>query len=287
MAVLCSLPSMAQQEFAPIGAKWYINRAHTLPNNSFKVDILESLKDTIVQDKVCRLINNHIIYEEANKIYYLYDDTLRLIYDFSVDIGDTVTFEIFNMYQELIDAEFKVDTIENILYEDTTLKRFTLTQTASSYDNFPFEQYIYYDKFGSLNNLIDHPCIDAILPLGTQIAWLRCYTDSEIEFHTPIFLNSSIAEEDCDYVAPLVGFESVNTNDIICYPNPFYNQITIQNNDLLNGYLDVFDVTGKLIYTTAIHTNQINLSHLDVGLYFIVVRDGTREVYRGKVIRVE
>ena len=290
MAILCVLPSMAQQEFAPIGAKWYVNREFYIGNNRFKVDILESLKDTVVQDKVCRLINDYIIYEEANKIYYLYNDTLRLIYDFSVEIGDTVNFEIFSVYNnnELIDTKFKVDTIENILHEGTSLKRFTLTQIVSSVDDFLFDQYIYYDKFGSLYNLIDYPCIDAILFLdGRNLAWLRCYKDSEIEFHTPYFLNSDIGEEDCDYVAPLVGVESVNTNDITCYPNPFHNQLTIQTNDLPSGHLDVFDVTGKLIYTTVIYTNQFDLSHLDIGLYFIVVRDGAREVYREKMVRVE
>lgn len=290
ITILCSLPSMAQQEFAPIGAKWYTNQAYTIGNNQFKVDSLESLKDTMVQDKTCRLINEHIVYQEADKVYYLYDDTLRLIYDFGVETGDTVTFEMFNCSGEILDVHFTIDTIESIMYQDIVLRQVTASQIITPEmfpdEMFPYQEYIYLDRFGSI---IDFLYRDACSSFSFEYvnSWLRCYIDSEIEFHTPQFFNSEIAEEGCDYVAPLVGIESVNANDVICYPNPFHNQLTVQNNDLRDGHLDVFDVTGKLIYTTVIHTNQLDLGHLDVGLYFIVVRDGRKEVYREKVIKVE
>ena len=73
---------------------------------------------------------------------------------------------------------------------------------------------------------------------------------------------SSIKEED--------------SGDIVFYPNPFENFINIdlQNFRSNEGLLEIFDISGNLLLTQSLegnHLQQINLSRLPTGMFFVKV----------------
>lgn len=55
---------------------------------------------------------------------------------------------------------------------------------------------------------------------------------------------------------------------ISMYPNPANNLVTISNGDKINEVI-VFDVTGKEVIRTKLINNQVNISQLNSGMYFI------------------
>ncbi len=73
-----------------------------------------------------------------------------------------------------------------------------------------------------------------------------------------------------------IGIDELNgkTNALVCYPNPFSNQTTIQLNTsehITSWILNVYDINGKLVRTeTVSNSNQItiNRNELGDGMYF-------------------
>jgi 6-phosphogluconolactonase (cycloisomerase 2 family) len=85
-----------------------------------------------------------------------------------------------------------------------------------------------------------------------------------------------------------VGINEVNkTNHITIYPNPTSGIVTISSIQTIAN-IEVFDVTGKLVYTQQNNNNQtnleINLSALSNGIYFINAQTENGEISKSKLV---
>ena len=79
---------------------------------------------------------------------------------------------------------------------------------------------------------------------------------------------------------------TLNTNETIqkeisVFPNPVTDILNIQIDDQLNN-AEIFDLGGRLLYTEKIINNQLNMSQLQRGIYFVKI-NGTDKVYSIKV----
>jgi len=94
---ICFSIKAQTNEFAPIGAMWNYESGYECYDSTQHFFIVE--RDTIVAEKNCRLIRNQlsnkeeIMYEEDGKVYYYFQNQFRKIYDFSVNVGDSVELE--------------------------------------------------------------------------------------------------------------------------------------------------------------------------------------------------
>jgi hypothetical protein len=72
-----------------------------------------------------------------------------------------------------------------------------------------------------------------------------------------------------------VSVEEINSNNIVIYPNPAGNYITIEseNSDLLN--IEILDITGKGLITLKNSNKIIDISWLKSGIYFIRINEKT------------
>jgi len=68
----------------------------------------------------------------------------------------------------------------------------------------------------------------------------------------------------------VTGTEFQNINNLKIYPNPSFDFLTIQSNNLINPIF-IYDITGKLIIQNIGNAEEINIdiSNLRSGLYFI------------------
>lgn len=64
-------------------------------------------------------------------------------------------------------------------------------------------------------------------------------------------------------------------NEIVIYPNPFSNQIKVENLPL-NSSLTMFDAQGRVVYASDKSTENevISLHHIRSGVYFLQIRNG-------------
>jgi len=67
------------------------------------------------------------------------------------------------------------------------------------------------------------------------------------------------------------GTEETTKAGFTIYPNPAYNQITVQNNNKIIGKLKIYDVSGKMVYQKFIKNRQtvIDIKNLPAGVYYL------------------
>lgn len=73
-----------------------------------------------------------------------------------------------------------------------------------------------------------------------------------------------------------VSETNVNNNFII-YPNPAQNSINISgNNNTTKNYYNIYSITGDLLISSTLVDNTIHIDKLPVGLYLLILTDGTK-----------
>lgn len=103
--------------------------------------------------------------------------------------------------------------------------------------------------------------------------WLRCYTDSEIDYKSPRFL--SFGDLDCDYQPP-THIQETNALTWSAGPNPTSGVISVQTNETVVE-MRLFNLTGQcLLSTTLSQEKRIDMSTFPSGLYWLQALDKQR-----------
>jgi len=87
--------------------------------------------------------------------------------------------------------------------------------------------------------------------------------------------------------SPLLGIEDQNIDDITIYPNPTTGIFVIKNYKTEMGNLELFDVTGRTIETNLYiqpELNNVDISHLPTGIYFIRIKNDNEMIIK-KVVK--
>jgi len=123
--LLQSLDTLAQEtdvDWFPVGARWEYQEL--LLGGTSPGCALEVTKDTLIESKLCKIIKSKgclipdpfgtetaILYSETNRVYWYFDDRFHLLYDFTVQVGDTlrvgVPYSGFNdstIHREVVDS---------------------------------------------------------------------------------------------------------------------------------------------------------------------------------------
>ena len=80
------------------------------------------------------------------------------------------------------------------------------------------------------------------------------------------------------------GFYSSNTEGSNVYPNPFSNEISIE--DLLIGSeIQVLDLSGNQVYSANVSSNQIEVPNLKEGFYVLAYSNKNQEVKHVSVVK--
>jgi hypothetical protein len=84
----------------------------------------------------------------------------------------------------------------------------------------------------------------------------------------------------------LSGIENVATeNSISIYPNPVKNELRIENGELKINNVELFDLTGKIIFNFQFSTiNSINVSALPQGIYLVKITTDKRIITK-KIVK--
>jgi len=82
----------------------------------------------------------------------------------------------------------------------------------------------------------------------------------------------------------LFSTESFTENQFIVYPNPFNEQIWIQNNSSIDAELTavIYDVTGRKVYESSFSETKssLNISTLSEGMYLLEISNSTNKIVK-------
>ena len=124
--------------------------------------------------------------------------------------------------------------------------------------------------------------LDMMSNPNTNFGWLLKADDESVvgtakRFNTKENNNSGAAHAPLliVYSSVFFGHEAINTTDFELYPNPGKDLIHIQLKQRTEGEIEMLDLTGKILSTTAINDMKITLpaSDLPSGIYLLRIRD--------------
>jgi hypothetical protein len=276
--IICANAQETQQPFAPIGAKWtygidpgYWGVTAEYPR------YFEVMGDTILKGKTCSVIKQsgyggidyHYFFQTGQKIYCLNktDSTFYLIYDFSLNVGDSWKvphpnpdhyYDTEGYFDTLI---YNVTDVNYVEYNGVTLKQLKITPTYQydCYAGYSFgfniterfggSRYIFQFRFG---------CDDMNVPAN------RCYSDSEINVQ---FRNIA-----CDSVIYInhVNIDNAEQNKEITY---FNDKIELSQNlfNQTDKVLIYNDIGQCILYAKPDSSRIISVSSLQSGVYIVAI----------------
>jgi hypothetical protein len=233
-----SISSYSQTGWAPIGAKWHYQ--FEIPfDGIFGYLTLESVSDTVIGSKTCKIINEtwnyqynnnpqiltksqgtYILFGNQGKVYNYYFNKFHLLYDFSLNAGDTLKAQLNNHpSNDSVFTHYLIDSIDYANFNGKNLKR----QFFHNIDgNCPRPERWFYDgcfieNAGYYGWLFGIPSIE----MDGFGAGLRCYSDSNVSFN----LNPDIS---CDSIKnPYKSIEK-NIPDNILIQNPVEEDLIIK-----------------------------------------------------------
>ena len=270
-------------DFAPVGAKWWINQIVTEPappRDSFI--IAEVTGEEMKAGELCRVIENvggcrlpdptHVFTRNDSVFFYSeVTQQFELLYDFTAGIGSKWTIRGLgggapDQEVEIIDVGFEV-------VDGDTLKTWTIPPPV----NTSWGRTIY-EHIGNSTYLSPHypnSCGDLHEPSG-----VRCYSDSNrmINFN----------EDDCEVVYGFSSTESFPANvDLQVHPNPASSRLELSISGLTDYsriLLFLYNQHGQLISEKVYQQSHpiIDVSPLPPGLYYLTVKGDGEWLGRSK-----
>jgi len=260
-----------------------------------QIDFTKVVRDTLIGDRLARVIGANyggtyvpeteiVLYSKNGKMYFYEDDTWKLLYDFTVSVGDTVTYHISRKYflhsmlnftyeQYIMDQNpfqlivEKIDTI--FTTSGKPIKRF-FTQNAFEQESHRMGTIV--DNVGSVSKLFGRNGFITPPECFKNFPTFRCYSDDDVSIN--------FVDGECD---KLVSVTDINLTGITIYPNPGMTVLNIKKDNEKDFLYTITNVAGQIITSGQVE-NQIEISTVDwtSGLYFINIADsqGNRSVQK-------
>ena len=210
---------------------------------------------------------HYALLRSENKRMYKWNEELneeQLLYDFDMQVGDT-----FQVHSEILESIAIVESIDSILLGGEFRKRIMVN--AELIGNNEFIEGVGH-RFGIWTpNWNSEVC-------GTG---LNCFSLNEDHYIVQDWTYPwlSIAEDSCVFNVPVEQIQ--DTENLVVFPNPVSNVLQIKNigNSPITA-VRIMDTIGHLVMTGN-RQQQIDVSHLPRGIYFIeIISDNILAVQR-------
>ncbi|MFB6342544.1 T9SS type A sorting domain-containing protein [Saccharicrinis sp. FJH62] len=240
-------------------------------------------KDTIIKNKLYNELNwnNDFIRIQDKKVYYRSKDNNRdfLMYDFGLNIGDTVYCRLFDEKNEYYPdtAVFWVNKIDSIATFEKNWKRFTMCYIPYPYpEDYESTVDTMYWIEGIGSTLHPFYSYGGVLNMGSKKELLCFSLDGQLIYQNPLYnrcnINTSILVTKGDKNIDLYVKHSSN----ILY---FKHESEIKN-------VKIYDYSGHCITCREIFSpeEEINLEYLSPGIYLVVLSTTNNKIYHKKIL---
>jgi hypothetical protein len=206
------------------------------------------------------------------KVWYVFpdDNTEQLLYDFNLQIGDTLPVKFGYPFGIGI-----ITNIDAIVLDDGLHKRFEV------FREFYGDFYIIEGVGSTIGLILNIPPPGVIDPFDII---LRCFSING----NPIYMNPIPGLANCDTAYLDIKNYHQNKIGISLYPNPVNEQLTVKCNDLNITHIQIIDVTGRAIIDVIPKNDEqeiiLDVRSLPAGLYFIKATIDKQSVVR-KIVK--
>lgn len=217
---------------------------------------LYSTSDSLFQSN---LLYRGLLREENNKVYYL--DTLNqldTLYDFSLNVGDSVLFDLYGMYPEWL----QVVNIDSVQISGDYYRRLKFSEpTMNAFDEL---NEVWIEGIGSIHGpLFPNFPVKFSQEIPDSMLVSCTYSNNQ-----QVWQHQSYPS--C-YVNIVLSVDQLELSYFKIYPNPFMDRIHIEKNGLQQYGLSVLNSLGQTIKQIQVNNDNqtIDLTELKAGIYFL------------------
>ena len=213
-------------------------------------------------------------------------DKEYLMYDFSINVGDTIFLanNIWNSNQTDT-TKFVLDSLQTGTFNGIERRIFYVKYVADPdlLPNWFGAQMKWIEGIGSTSNpFFPIECIQDYCELSWQ---LLCFDSLGIQ----LYQDSVFKTCDTTFTDVVIN-EFVNENQLVIYPIPFTKSLTVSVENTIISEIDILDLKGKQIYKIEGNgKNSIKLDAVDnlhKGMYFFLVHTD-KGILTKKIIKIE
>lgn len=222
---------------------------------------LYSASDSLFQNN---LVYRGLLREENNKVFYL--DTLNqldTLYDFSLNVGDSVLFDLYGMFPEWL----QVVNVDSVHINGGYYRRLKFAEpTMNAFDEL---NEIWIEGIGSIHGPL-FPNFPVKFSQEMPDSMLITCTFSNNQH---VWQHQSYPS--C-YVNIILRVDHLEFYDFKIYPNPFTDRIHIDNIGLQHYELTLLNSLGQTVKRMQVNDgNQIiDLTELKTGIYLLKIDNG-------------
>ena len=275
----------AQVEWFPIGATWH----YQFGTSGWIEERLRTFtveKDTVVNGKNARVIRgeNHVdvVHEEDGRVYYYFQGRFRKIFDFNVNVGDTIEFEfktttdISPYLDTTIVLPMLIEKVSTRIIDSVELREitaFTIPDPTSTLHHV----HVYIEKIGVEYATIQEGIFPVMPGWGVPTVYatvLRCYQDGDIEYILDWWARRGLPC-DYDFFSSSIKQKEID-QDIVLYPNPVQSVLTVSSKTehLRKVTISIHNAAGKVVFEReGLLPYELNVEYLQSGIYFIRIFD--------------
>jgi len=224
-----------------------------------------SSNDSLFQND---LVYRGLIRADNSKVFYL--DTLNQIdtlYNFSLNVGDSVLFDLYGMYPEWL----QVVNVDSIQISGNYYKRLKFAEpTIQAFDEL---NEIWIEGIGSIHGpLFPNFPVKFSQEIPDSMLVTCTFSNNQQVWQHPTYPSC--------YVNIVLSVDPLELLDFKIYPNPFTNKIHIENIGLQQYELTILNRLGQTIKQIQVNNkNQtIDLTELKTGIYLLRIND--REIIK-------
>jgi hypothetical protein len=266
---------------------WYFNKQEQVSFQAHGYTKYTIEKDTLINSISSRMVivngetyNGNIlntdtvfVYENNNKVYYWNNTEFKLMYDFNLNVGDTINIEIINNCDSV--SPIIIDSVNIVNIDGIDLRKQFISFTGYSSGDSIISNYEILEFVGYEQNFIFAPsCIysEAFVYTG-----LRCFSNENFNYKS-LWWQEHYDSIACDELINETYINEIDKSGIInIFPNPAKDnlQITINNTKSNKITVFVYDIFGQEVSSTLLFDNKatIDVSHLQSGVYFIKINN--------------
>lgn len=254
--------------------------------------------------------NSHVGYlreDTVNRRVYFMDKTTfleELLYDFSMNVGDSIFMNFPNTLMPFPKGYYKVKTIQNVTIKSGVRKLYKLKRNTGNSDTLRI-----IESVGSEM----HPVFMYNWTFSPgQFSWgigtckypyslgVACkYSDNIKEFQSCTYqlalTNGCFFKQDsCNYWNTCSGINELNkVKDFLISPNPAQTKIkiSIELESSCSPAFEIFDIGGRIVksipfekLTTGKNQLEVDVTGIESGLYFVRVKEENFELHYPFVI---
>ena len=260
---------------------------------------IEYVKDTSIENRLCNklvpiqyqfttnqnheivflsqnTLESHFTYASGDTVFHLVNGKFYVLYNFGAKPGDSWNIGFDTNTFKCSKSFVKVDSIGTIVLNATTYRWILISTLPNSSMGLNGKVI---ERFGAINDYLfptDRNC-DTNIAADFNSYTFSCYEDN----NSPLY---NVLNKDCEYLLT-IGIPEIEQSFKL-YPIPTKGDLYISRESNSELFISVFTITGKEVYSKHTKTNEVDLSFLNDGVYFLRVDDRYKKTIIRKIVKI-